>query len=228
MPDEPVEPDDPADLADLTQLTDPGKELRHWLHAETFEALAEVNEQCLGLLTEQALTRSAPTHPMLKELAELWRTLDAGARRRAAACPYLVVDAGFADSRRWRSVNGFAVQERQTPGYGSFFTVPRSVDVARLVFTYAWYLARTHSVAARVLLGMPADCVTLIAGCTLLQIGEFAERNISWLRPRWPSRVKVWREFLTTATTGEGVALERARLRGLQLLAAEARASPDR
>ncbi|HEY4213199.1 MAG TPA: hypothetical protein VGM84_17095 [Steroidobacteraceae bacterium] len=205
---------------DEGSAADAMREIRSWLHAETFEGLAEVNAKCLELLADQARTRAIPTHPMLRELGDLWRALDPAARRRAACCPYLVVDAGFSDSRRWRSLGDLTVHARPLP-YGSFFTVPRATEVTRLVFTYAWHLARSHSVAARVLLGMPSETASLIASCTLPQISELAEQNSSWLRPRWPSRVQVWREFLMTAETGEGLALERARLHGLQLLAGE-------
>jgi hypothetical protein len=47
-----------------------------------------------------------------------------------------------------------------------------------------------------------------------------------WLRPRWPARVQVWRELLLAAVSGEVAALERARLWGLTLLAAEVRLAP--
>jgi hypothetical protein len=198
-------------------------DLRAWLHTETFEFLAEVNEKCLELLTEQALTRSPHAQPMLRDLVDLWRSLDSSARRRAASCPYLILDAGFADPTRWRSLSRFEVQERERPSFARFFTVPRTTDVARLVFTYAWYLARTQSVAARMVLGMPAQCTSLLSGCTLAQINDFAQRNADWLRPRWPSRTHVWRAFLDTARTGDGQALEQVRMHGLQILAAEAR-----
>jgi len=101
----------------------PAQELRAWLHTETFEFLAEVNEKCLELLTEQALMRSPHAHPMLRELVDLWRSLDSSARRRAAGCPYLILDAGFADPRRWRSLSRLEVQERERPHYSAFFTV---------------------------------------------------------------------------------------------------------
>jgi hypothetical protein len=201
----------------------PAHDLRAWLHTETFEYLAEVNEKCLELLTEQALTRAPHAHPVLRELVDLWRSLDSSARRRAAGCPYLILDAGFADPRRWRSLSRFAVQERERPYFGTFFTVARTADVARLVFTYAWYLARTQSVAARMVLGMPAHCASLLSGCTLGQISDFAQRNVDWLRPRWPARIHVWRDFLTTARAGDAAALEQVRMHGLQILAAESR-----
>ncbi|MBV8445548.1 MAG: hypothetical protein JOZ92_06495, partial [Candidatus Dormibacteraeota bacterium] len=99
-------------------------------------------------------------------------------------------------------------------------------EVARLVFTYAWHLARCEPSAARLLLGMSAASATLISGYTLRQIQVLAERRLDWLRPRWPARVEVWRDLLIAAASGEGPALERARLRGLTLLAAETFQAP--
>jgi len=198
-----------------------------WLRPEMFESLLELNESCLGLLAEQAAARDAPSSLLLRLVAELWDGLDANARRRAAACPYLLLDAGFADPLRWRV--GTAPEVWDANGaYGSFFTVAATTEVARLVFTFAWHLARSHSAAARVLLGMPAPSATLIAQYTLRQIQTLAQRRPEWLRPRWPARVQVWRELLLAAASGDAPALERARLRGLTLLAAEVRLTPTR
>ena len=93
------------------------------------------------------------------------------------------------------------------------------------MLTYAWHLARSQSAAARLLLGMPDPCAALIAHLGLRQIQALAEAHPEWLRPRWPTRVRVWRELLLAAAAGEALALERARLHGLTLLAAEARGS---
>ena len=196
-----------------------------WLRTETFESLVELNEQCLELFAEQAEVRAAQTNLLLRQIGELWRTLDAGARHRAAACPYLLVDAGFADPHRWHAAAAHHVGDRDLFSYVGFFTVGRAPGVARLVFTYAWYLARTHNADARVILGMPAHCTHAISACTLRQIHDLADRHPEWLKPRWPARVKVWRALLLAAASGEGVALERARLHGLRLLAADARAA---
>ena len=96
--------------------------------------------------------------------------------------------------------------------------------MARLVFTYAWHLARSQNAAARLLLGMTAHCGRLIAVCTLRQIHDLAEMHPEWLQPRWCSRPQFWRELLVSATAGDAAAMEKARLRGLQIMAAETRA----
>ncbi len=192
-----------------------------WLRADTFDSLIELNELCLALLADQAAVRAGPTSGLLQELGELWRGLDGAARRRAAACPYLLLDAGFADPLRWRTPPqvGDAAADR----YACYFTVPAAAEVARLVFIYAWHLARTQAAAARLLLGMAPPSAMLIGHYTLRQVQALAESHLEWLRPRWPARVEVWRELLLAAASGEASALERARLRGLTLLAAEAR-----
>jgi hypothetical protein len=72
------------------------------------------------------------------------------------------------------------------------------------------------------LLGMSAHCSRLVAACTLRQVLELAEIHPEWLQPRWVGRVPMWRELLRSAVSGDALAIERARMRGLQLLAAEA------
>src|SRR5882672_10402657 len=159
-----------------------------WLQPGTLESLVELNELCLALLAEQAAARTAPASLLLR--------------------------AGFADPLRWRQPAAVGVGDAGQAAYTTFFTVPAATGVARLVFTYAWHLARSQSAAA------------LIAHYSLRQIHALAETHQAWLKPRWPARVQVWRELLLAAASGEAPALERARLHGLTLLAADARGSP--
>jgi hypothetical protein len=95
----------------------------------------------------------------------------------------------------------------------------------RKVLPYGWHLAQSRESAARLLLGMAAPCVKLVGSLTLSQLDELAEKHPAWLQPRWPQRVRIWRELLLAARAGEGTSLQQARLRGLQILAADARAS---
>jgi hypothetical protein len=92
------------------------------------------------------------------------------------------------------------------------------------VFTNAWYIVRTQPIGAPLYLGMPAHCANLLRACTMRQVTELANQHAGWLRPRWAGRVKIWRELLEAAISGEGLALEMARLHGVQLLATELKA----
>jgi hypothetical protein len=197
--------------------------LQPWLRPETLESLGELNESFLVLLAQPSGLPGATTDALTRQLAELWPLLDAPARRRAAACPYLLVDAGFADPARWQAAATREVGDAHRARYGTYFDVPAATSLARAVFTYAWHLVHSQAAAARLLLGMPAASAFVIGQYTLLQIQELAESHPEWLQPRWPARLQLWRELLLAAAAGEAGALARARLRGFTLLAAEVR-----
>jgi len=102
-----------------------------WLRAGTLESLTELNELGLALLAEQSTDPGAASG-LLQPLAELWRALDAAARRRAAGCPYLLLDAGFGDPTRWRTPPAAAqVGDAATDRYQRYFSVPTATEVAR-------------------------------------------------------------------------------------------------
>jgi hypothetical protein len=195
-----------------------------WPCAETLKTLTELNEQCLELLAEQALLRAPHAPPMFRELVDLWSQLNAASRHRAAGCPYLLIDAGFADPYRWKWVGANRVGDREPASYTAFFTALGATKVAHQVFTNAWYIARTQPIGAPLFLGMPSHCANLLAACTMRQVTDLANQHTGWLRPRWAGRVRIWRELLVAAISGEGLALEMARLHGIQLLAMELKA----
>ena len=194
--------------------------------------LAELNEQCLALLAEQALRPIPPTPPMFRELVSLWSQLDVNSRRRAAACPYLLMDAGFCDPYRWQWLSDqhanarSGVQDtlRAPVSFGKFFTAPSLIDVARKVFTNAWYIAQSQPVGATLFLGMPSYCVALLRTCSMQQLMDLADEHAGWLRPRWPGRPKVWQDLLEAGLSADPAALEMARQHGVQLLAMELKA----
>jgi hypothetical protein len=192
-----------------------------WLRGASLASLSELNGECLELLAQQA--RATPASALLVEIARLWALLDAAARQRAAGCLYLLLDAGFAEPQHWRALAARQLEEAEGEAYAPFFTVPPAAEVAQAVFTFAWHLARCQSAAARLLLGMPAACVGELARHTLGQVRALAARHPRWLRPRWAAHPDMWREFLLAAASADPAALERARLRGQTLLAAETR-----
>jgi hypothetical protein len=199
-------------------------EAHAWLRAETLAQLAELNEDCLEMLALQSASTGAnQVPPLLREVGPFLRAMDPDARRRAASCPYLLFDAGFADQQRWAWVAGRCVNELQRRD-SPYFTLQQTRSMTRVVFTYAWHLARSQNAAARLLLGMSAHCARLISVCTLRQIHELADTHPEWLLPRWPTRAGFWRDLLSSANVGDANAMEQARLCGLQLMAAEHRA----
>ena len=200
-----------------------GDSVEGWVRSATLASLYELNEECLELCVQQA--RALPAAPLCSEIAQLWGALDAPARQRASGCLYLLLDAGFADADRWRVAEASQVGDGAgaVPVWAPWFTVPAALPLAQAVFTFAWHLTRCQGKAARLLLGMPAPCVRQLAQYTLGQVRSLAGRHPEWLRPRWVSQPLMWRQLLLAAASGDATALERARLRGQTLLAAETR-----
>ena len=170
-----------------------------WLSSVTLASLAELNELALGLLAEQAAARCASGNPLLRMVGQLWRTLDAGARRQAADCPYLLVDAGFADGLRWQAAARPQVGDAGDRVYAAFFSTP-----ARLRFSPA-SCSPTPGIWCAL-----SCCGTAVARhvgyqccgdrpAHLPQIQALAESHTGWLTPRWPERVAIWRELLLAA-----------------------------
>jgi hypothetical protein len=195
---------------------------------EVLQALWDCNEQCLRLLAKEAGESRVGAPPLLRDLAGLWLRLDAGACRRAAQCPYLLIDAGFADPQRWRWHCAAHVSDTEPAVAQVFFTSMRPASLAHQILSVAWYVARTQPLGAPLFLGMPAACVAWWRACSPCQVAELAEQHPLWLRPRWPARTSLWRDLLAAAVSHDGLALELARLHGVQLLASELRASAAR
>jgi hypothetical protein len=194
-----------------------------WLRRQILEDLAEVNHRCLGLFAEQALAAGAHGQPALRQIGELWRALDERSRRQVAACPYLLVDACFGEPQRWDCPGASRIADGPAaPSPPSFFTVPQTAAVARTVFVYAWSLVGNHPDGARVILAIHPHCASLLRACSVPQVHELAERHAGWLRPRWLTRLPLWRQMLVAAAQDNVAQLERARLQGLRMLAAEA------
>ncbi len=190
------------------------------------ESLLEINRECLALFAEQATASAFESHPTLRQIADLARALDERACWRAAACPFLLVDAGFADPERWQRGAGPRVADSECFPSAPFFSVPRASELARLVLVYAWSLVLTERSAARLVLGIHPRCARLLSDCTVPQVHELAQSHAGWLRPRWLVRAKFWRALLLAAAEGDDPSLERVRIHGVQLLAAEAWSVP--
>jgi len=183
--------------------------------------LLDLNCQCLELLAEQSLAKCSQGRP-LTEVGDLCSRLTARARARAAAVPFLLLDAGFGNPRLWHGI----YTDQRPKSLESFFTVSRAPAVARQVAIFAWHLAQSKQFDAKLLLGLQAERTSVIRSYTLPEIHKLVEDSSAWLSPRWPTRVCFWRSLLLAAASGEFKALEAARLQGFQLMAADVWAGP--
>ena len=190
--------------------------------------IVEINERMLERLHAHACVcrasadraRAAGEAPeLLQALLPEWCGLDSVAQRRLAQCPYLLLDAGFAEPARWQAAAGQVVQEAVPPHHEpDFFVADQSwIALRRRALLLGWHLARAQPLAARVLLGMSPASAECIAASRLTDLEELAE-GAGRMAPRWEGQPQIWRQLLR-ASHGAGEGLRWTLLRGLQLLA---------
>jgi hypothetical protein len=189
--------------------------------------IIEINERMLerlhahacGLAVRDLGRASGEAPELLRVLLPEWCGLDAAGQRRLAQCPYLLLDAGFAQPERWQVAAGLAVHEAApAPREPDFFIADQGwVALRRRTLLLGWHLARAQPLAARVLLGMSPVSVECIAATRLTDLEELAE-GAGRMAPRWEGQPQIWRQLLHAShAAGEG--LRWTLLRGLQLLA---------
>jgi hypothetical protein len=179
--------------------------------------VAEINEQMLECLQLIALDDAPDAPRLVAALRDDWRRLDAKVLRRLSACPYLLLDAGFAQPQRWDWMAAAGVMDA-TPRCG-YFSGRGGVALVRRTLVLAWHLARSNRVTARVILGMSALTAERIAASRLVDLETLAELCPGWIMPRWEAQPNVWRQLIEAGCRGQPLLLRQAQLRGLQLLA---------
>jgi hypothetical protein len=185
--------------------------------------VAEINVQmleCLRQMAVEALPEPGGAPRLVMALREDWRRLDALAQRRLAACPYLLLDAGFASPQRWEWLGAAGVMDAGVRG--GYFNGRGAVALVRRTLVLAWHLARSNRVTARVILGMSALSAERIAATRLTDLEHLAELAPGWIVPRWEQQPNVWRQLIGAACRGQPLLLRQVQLRGLQLLARSA------
>ncbi|HTW73817.1 MAG TPA: hypothetical protein VMD56_02720 [Steroidobacteraceae bacterium] len=210
------------DRALLGPVADINERMLECLHGAALAGAAgTLGAAHTGVPLEPAAGVAARAPALLSQLAPLWQALDAAALRRLAGCPYLLIDVGFDQPERWERLQACAVRDSPADGY---FRGPEGVALLRRTLVFAWHLARSNRLGARVLLGMGPRTAECIAQLRLQDLDTLPERGCPWAAPRWERRPQVWRQLLGAAT-GPQAQLQYVQLHGLQLLAAERQAT---
>jgi len=190
-----------------------------WLSDGSLDAVADVNAQCIELLTTMAEADVRHCPALFAGQAAFWRNLPPHARQRLAGAPWLLVDAGFDDAGRWRALEQRMVHDLPTQYAEPVFVGEGAGDFVRRVLVIGWHLARAERQLARMVLGMSAACAEHIAQLRLQELDWLALTRPGWVRPRWERQPQVWRHLLLAARDPDNAALTQVGLRGLQLMA---------
>jgi len=161
---------------------------------EALKLLQEVNGRLIDLLALAAQPASEPRLPLAVEVGDVLRQMDPAARERTAACPFLLVDAGFQDLQRWSGVRwGTELVEART----ECFPRAQALELAHMTFVLAWSLVRSSRAAACTMLGLSPGCAEVIADLRLQDLQRIVVTHCAWIRPRWEARPDIWRRLLS-------------------------------
>jgi hypothetical protein len=152
-----------------------------------------------------------------------WLALDALGRQRLAACPYLLFEVDFAGLLGADGARPRAVQESRgasgEPGVAAPFAMSEGRRFARLLFHYAWHLARSSPTVAAFAFGAPLAVVEPLRTLGLARVEALATVAGSAVRLRWDHEPLIWIDWLSAARADDPAALWAAQLRGLQRIA---------
>jgi hypothetical protein len=186
---------------------------------DTSNSIHELNELCLNLISRETL-EAGELRPALTPIGELARALTPASLSRAAACPYLFMQASVSGVHRNIDQNKAASKTSAT-----MFTGPGSVSLIRKSLAFAWHVAHSKKGEAPLWLGVSRASLQALAECSLSNLLDLAEECPEWVRLRWVGKPWFWRDLCNAAITNDPDALRRIRLRGLQMIATEFRAA---
>jgi hypothetical protein len=150
-------------------------------------------------------------------LARQVANLSPAQRVSAANCPYALFDLRFEDDAYWRV-------RLQAVGAWRIADDPQVdaaiVDFVRLALFYAWHVASSAGLAARLLLGMNGNAVEAFRSISVEALPALALAEASNLTARWSGCSAYWSALINAAGRPDPAALRRVQLSGLQLAAA--------
>jgi len=192
-----------------------------WPRMRALRDVCQLNEYLLDVLCTLAASE-APTSPsVVANLAELWISLDAPSRRRAAQIPVLLLDLHFQDVAWWReviAVGGGGPVYECSAGQRAAQWQP---EFTREALMLAWPAVREDRVAAGLLFGMSRPVAALVGSLTPQQLDHVSVHYSHEIQLRWAHSHLFWQRLLMSAKADDMNGLAEVHLFGLQLLGGE-------
>jgi 5-carboxymethyl-2-hydroxymuconate isomerase len=183
---------------------------------ELLAPLHDLNHRFLDLVVSRAGDWRQPDGLRLPgEATARVAPLTAAQRAAAASCPYALFDLRFHDDEHWRSRFEMSDQWRVAEQLEQDTAV-----FVRLALFYAWHVAATTRLTARLLLGMTEHTAAAFRGLTLNGLVALAASESVNLTARWSESDVYWCALVGAAAHKDAARLRRIQLFGLQLAAA--------
>jgi hypothetical protein len=191
--------------------------LLHRIHELNFDYLQLLRREQADIQAAAQLQHFPP-----KVLGQL-SACDSSVLHRVAQVPYTLYSLGFEDLRFWQAAcNVSGELSSRYCGNTSVWLQGPFYEVALL---FAWHIANSTRLAARVSLAMPDAIVELFAKTPVTQVRRIAIDYPGLLLPRWPTNPAFWPEIVEFAKQNDRTRLNNVKLLGTQLIAAQLQAA---
>lgn len=180
--------------------------------------LHDLNRRGIDLLAQTA--RRRPEHS-LSLISALKRELFAStpaSRDRAAGRAFLLLDLDFRNASWWQQIAHDPERRIRKPAHQPAFPRETALPLTRATLIAAWRAISADALSARILLGLDESVTEILMTLSVTAIDSIAEHVHPHLRPRLADHPAFWRALLRAANGGDGAALSRIDIQGIQLL----------
>jgi hypothetical protein len=158
---------------------------------------------------------------IINQHRDLWRSLDAAQRKRAARTPFLLVDVRFQDASWWRLAKDPRSSRRSKLALKEAFRGKTAAELTRETLVLAWSTVAFERGGASILFGMTPAVSSIIAELGPQDVERIAARQSRYLLPRWEDYPAFWGRLLSAARNSDEEALHEIHLHGVQLIGSE-------
>ena len=191
----------------------------HSLNLDYLELLAAEHE--LAGRAAQLQYFPPKLHPTFAELSQ-------SQRERIASTPYALYSLCFEDVRFWRAACAPAKASLDVR-YAASSSAWLQGPFCEVALIYAWQVASSHPLAARLVYSMTADVREILIDTPLWQIKRIANDYPGLLIPRWSRNAAFWPDLLRIPKLAvDHGGLMASQLLGLQLITADLIAATKR
>jgi len=148
------------------------------------------------------------------------RALSPQARAALTACPFALYALGIEHQDFWRNQSG---DSADPDAYVTRESLPRESAFAINALFFAWHIASSQRVAAKVLYALADNVIDRLIPLPLVELQSIACRDSALLAPRWPGNAAFWPDLVRFAALGDAQRLTTTQLLGSQLIAADLR-----
>jgi hypothetical protein len=192
------------------------------LTAPTLSAIHDLNNDYLDLLIADREAQHV-AKPLPAAVVAGLADLDSSARRAIAACPFALYSLGIDHQDFWRIAAGPRHVAEEAVRYRPLMSLSAASSFGIGALFFAWHVASTQRMAARVCFAIPDFVIDGLAGLRLWDLQRIARERPALMRPRWPAHAGFWPDLIRFAARGDIDRLNTTQLLGSHLIAGELR-----